>query len=122
MNAPRIYVVDDSPDVGEMLEVFLSGAGYSTRVFTEPLKALDAFRAADPKPELLVTDFRMPGLNGLELIQRCKAIHPELRVISASAYLPDEVLAGYPFKPDRILPKPYSSAALVETVRSLLSC
>jgi CheY-like chemotaxis protein len=121
VNAPRIYVVDDSPDVGEMLEVFLSRAGYLTRVFSEPLKALDALQAADPKPELLVTDFRMPGLNGLELIQRCKAIHPALKVISASAYLPEDVLASYPFKPDRILPKPYSSAALIETVRSLLS-
>ena len=121
MNAPRIYIVDDSPDIGEMLEVFLSHAGYSTRVFAEPLKALDALQEAEPKPELLITDFRMPGVNGLELIQRCRAIHPALKVISASAYLPEEVLAGYPCKPDRILPKPYSSTALIETVRGLLN-
>jgi len=121
VNVARVYVVDDSPDIGEMLEVFLRHAGYSARVFAEPLKALDALQAADRKPELLITDFRMPGVNGLELIQRCKAIHPALKVISASAELPVEVLAGYPFKPDRILPKPYSSAALITTVRALLS-
>jgi DNA-binding NarL/FixJ family response regulator len=63
----------------------------------------------------------MPGIDGLELIQRCKAIHPALKVISASADLPEDLLAGCPFKPDCLLPKPYSPAALVETVRALLS-
>ena len=121
MNAARIYVVDDSPDVGEMLEAMLAQAGYSARAFTEPLQALEALQSADPRPDLLITDFRMPGLNGLELIQRSKAIHPGLRVISASAYLPEEMLAASPAKPDRVLPKPYSYAALVGIVRELLS-
>jgi len=117
---PQIYVVDDSPDLAEMLEVFLNSAGYRTRVFTDPLVALAAIGSADPKPDLMVSDFHMPGINGMELIQRCRLIHPGLKVIAASAHIMDEELAKYPVQPNRVLPKPYTRAELLQTVKSLL--
>ena len=119
-SAPVIYVVDDSPDLAEMLEVFLQGAGYPTRVFCEPVAALTALGGASPKPKLLVTDFEMPGMNGMELIQQCRALHPRLKVISASGHLPEAENADYPSKPDRVLSKPYTTRQLVEVVRELI--
>ena len=115
-----IYVVDDTPELGEMLQLFLSRAGYNTKVFNDPLKALAALESSTAKPDLLVSDFRMPGINGLELIHRCKLMHPRLKIISASAHMIHEEIEKYPIQPDRILTKPYSTAQLLETVRSLL--
>ncbi|PYM15256.1 MAG: hypothetical protein DME18_04755, partial [Verrucomicrobia bacterium] len=102
-----IFVVDDSVELGEMVNIFLTRAGYQTRVFSDPLEALSVLQSGDPRPGLLISDFRMPGINGLELIHRCKLIHPTLKVIAASANVLDEEIEKYPFRPDRILPKPY---------------
>ena len=122
MKSPAaIFVVDDSAELGEMLDVFLTKEGYSTRVFNDPLKALSALESAETQPRLLISDFRMPGINGLELIHRCKLIHPTLKVIAASANVLDEEIEKYPFRPDRVLPKPYTTNALLALVKSLLS-
>jgi two-component system nitrogen regulation response regulator GlnG len=115
-----IFVVDDSIDLGEMLDVFLTKEGYQTRVFNDPLEALAALESARIQPRLLISDFRMPGINGLELIHRCKLIHPTLKVIAASANVLDEEIEKYPFRPDRVLPKPYTTDSLLALVRALL--
>ncbi|HXT40848.1 MAG TPA: response regulator [Candidatus Angelobacter sp.] len=116
-----IFVVDDSAELGEMLDVFLTKEGYSTRVFNDPLEALGALESAETQPRLLISDFRMPGINGLELIHRCKLIHPTLKVIAASANVLDEEIEKYPFRPDRVLPKPYTTNSLLALVKALLS-
>jgi CheY-like chemotaxis protein len=117
----EIFVVDDTPELGEMLEVLLNDAGYPTRVFSDPRLALEELAKVSPKPRLLVSDFRMPGINGLELIHRCKLLHPGLRIISASAHMMNEELDKYPIQPDRMLAKPYSTAQLLEMVKALLN-
>ena len=119
-SAPLIFVVDDYAELGHMIEVFLRRAGYRARVFSDPLVALTALETAESKPRLLISDYRMPGINGLELIHRCKLIHPTLKVIAASANILDEEIEKYPFRPDRILPKPYSTEGLLAMVKSLL--
>jgi two-component system nitrogen regulation response regulator GlnG len=118
--AAVIFVVDDIPELGEMLQVVLTDAGYPTRVFCDPVRALEEMRGASPKPLLLVSDFRMPGINGLELIHRCKLCHPSIKIISASAHMIHEEIEKYPVRPDRILAKPYSTAQLLEMVKELL--
>jgi len=120
ITAPLIFVVDDYAELGQMIEVFLRRAGYQARVFSDPVLALNALETAELKPRLLISDYRMPGINGLELIHRCKLIHPTLKVIAASANILDEEIEKYPFRPDRILPKPYSTEGLLSMVKSLL--
>ncbi len=115
-----IFVVDDLPDLSELMEIVLNSAGYEARSFSDPLTVLSVLSSDAPKPRLLVTDFRMPQLNGMELIQRCKAILPDLKVISASATLFENEMAAYKEKPDRVLPKPYSIAELLSAVNELL--
>jgi two-component system, NtrC family, nitrogen regulation response regulator GlnG len=81
---------------------------------------LAALESGELKPRLLISDFRMPGINGLELIHRCKLMHPTMKVIAASATILDEEIEKYPFRPDRILPKPYTTASLLAMVKALL--
>src|SRR5207249_5585798 len=115
-----VFVVDDSETLGEMIRIYLTEAGYKVQVFSHPLQALTAMQAGEERPRLLISDYRMPGINGLELIHRCKLIHPTLKVIAASANILDEEIEKYPFHPDRVLPKPYTAAALLALVKSLL--
>ena len=92
--------------------------GFRVRLYDGPEALL-----ADPdlpKRACLVIDYRMPGINGLELIHRCKLIDPSLKVIAASANILDEEVEKYPFHPDRILPKPYTTTSLLATVKTLL--
>ena len=117
---PLVFVVDDSEALGEMIKIFLTDAGYDVEVFTHPVHALNALETGQAHPRLLISDYRMPGLNGLELIHRCKLIHPTLKVIAASANILDEEIEKYPFHPDRILPKPYTTTSLLATVKALL--
>jgi len=119
--APLVFVVDDSEPLAEMIKVFLTDAGYNVRVFSHPLQALAVMESRKEKPLLLISDYRMPGINGLELIHRCKLIDPGLKVIAASANILDEELEKYPFQPDKVLPKPYTTADLLQMVHSLLS-
>lgn len=119
-SAALVYLVDDNPDLGDMLEVFLRGAGYETRIFQDPLQALASLEAEPRKPDLLITDFRMPGINGLELTRRSRAVHPDLRVIAASANVGETGASAGTVQPDRYLPKPYTTAQLLELARELL--
>ena len=114
-----VYLVDDNPDLGDMLDVFLRGAGYETRIFQDPLEALACLERAPKKPDLLITDFRMPGINGADLASRCRAFHPGLKVIAASANIGEGAVAGCA-QPDRFLPKPYTTSQLLDLAHELL--
>src|SRR6059058_4305513 len=87
---PLVFVVDDSEALGEMIKIFLTDAGYEVEVFSNPLEALAAIQSSGPRPSLLISDYQMPGMNGLELIHRCKLIHPTLKVMLSSATILDE--------------------------------
>ncbi len=63
----------------------------------------------------------MPGMNGMELIQRCKAVSPGLKTISYSGALTNEDIANYPEQPDLMLSKPSNMRELVAVVNQLLS-
>ena len=118
--APIIFVVDDWPALLELTGTLLDSAGYQTRVFSDPLAVLATLNSAAPKPQLLITDFHMPHLNGMELIQRCKAIQADLKVISTSGSTVQNELAAYREKPDKLISKPYSGAELLRAVEALL--
>ena len=76
-----VFIVDDEPMVGEVVSALLTMEGLNTRLFTSPLDALEAFEAAEEKPELLITDFLMQPFDGVQLMTRCLQTHPNLRTI-----------------------------------------
>ena len=93
MSAPRIWVVDDDRSVRFVLSTALREAGYAVEGFDSARAALEALDGR-PAPELLFTDVRMPGDDGLVLLDRLKALHPQLPVVVMSAYTDIASTAG----------------------------
>jgi DNA-binding NtrC family response regulator len=116
-----IYVVDDEPMVGELLITILEMAGFQIKLFSNPTEALEAFIAANPRPTMLMADFVMPVLNGMELIEQCKRAQPTLKTLLYSGYVGAEVVQRYQVKPDFFIRKPFHPKNLVDTVRLILA-
>jgi len=106
----RVLVIDDKPSMREMLATVL-GLEHDVSAFGDPREALKAF-AADPF-DLVVSDVRMPELDGLEVLKRVKSVAPDVEVILMTAYgtvaqAVEAVKAGAfhyilkPFEPDEV--------------------
>jgi len=117
-----VLVVEDEPDVKRMAERILSKGGYSVIGTTEGSKAIELCRGGEQPIDLLLTDVIMPEMLGTELVERMRAIQPDLRVVYMSGYSHDvlapQALAGN----DRsaFIEKPFNARALLETIRNLL--
>lgn len=117
---PLIYIVDDQEMLLDLAEVSLKSEGYRLKKFTNPDSALQAFLRAKSKPDLLITDYAMGRMNGLDLIEQCKAVHAALKTILLSGTMGAEIILDAPVKVDRFLGKPYQPSHLAELVRKVL--
>jgi DNA-binding NtrC family response regulator len=81
---PLILVVDDESDSLAYLFDLLHNEGYRVLPTSSALDALE--HVAKKKPSLVISDLRMPDLDGIELLERAKAISPKTRVILLTAY------------------------------------
>jgi CheY-like chemotaxis protein len=115
-----IYLVDDEEILLNLAEVALLRDGYTLRKFCDPQAALDAFGRETPKPSLLLTDFAMTPMNGLELSARCKSTHPTLKILLVSGTAGPELMTNCSTTIDGFLQKPYEPAELARRVRSML--
>ena len=75
----RILVVEDDADARELMEAVLTQAGYSVDVAEDGFVALD--KMARLVPDLMLTDMRMPGMHGVDLIQRAKQIRDDVPAV-----------------------------------------
>ena len=116
-----IYVVDDEPMLLELAAVILEPLGYKVETYNVPEAALRAFKAADPQPALIITDFAMHTMTGLQLLAACRQIRPRQKVVMVSGTVGPEIIDASPVKPDRFLPKPYEFKQLVDTVEAMLA-
>ena len=117
---PLIYIVDDESLLLDLAEVSLQTGSYQIRKFQDPEAALAGFLAAKTKPDLLITDYAMGKMNGLELLERCKRVHAELRTVLVSGTAGAEIVLGAPLKIDRFLGKPYQPDGLRDLVKAVL--
>ena len=98
----------------------LQADGYNFKKFVDPELALRSFLKARIKPMLLITDYAMGKMNGLELIERCKAMKPGLKSILISGTAGAEIVLDSDVKVDRFVGKPYQPANLADLVRRVL--
>jgi CheY-like chemotaxis protein len=115
-----IFVVDDEPMLLELAVVILEHLDYEILTFRDPRNALESFASQRPLPVLLITDYAMHTMNGLELIAQCRRIHPDQKVLLISGTVDETIYHDSPDKPDRFLAKPYQARDLLETVQALL--
>ncbi|WP_240096278.1 nitrogen regulation protein NR(I) [Thermomonas flagellata] len=120
MAEARIWVVDDDHAVRFVLAAALREAGFAVTAFAEAGAALAAL-AREGAPALLVTDVRMPGSDGLALLEAVKARHPQLPVIVMSAHTDVASTAGaFRGGASEFLSKPFDLDAAVALVRRAL--
>jgi CheY-like chemotaxis protein len=117
---PRVFVVDDEPVLLELAEKILAGLECDIRTFTNPQEALRTYAAADPRPDLIITDFAMHEMNGMDLIRDCRKLNPSQKILMVSGTVDESIFSGSSVKPDKFLAKPYLPAELSALVRELL--
>ena len=118
-NPQYIYLVDDDLFVLEVTKEIIALSGLKVVAFTDPVAAFEAFRQERQQPQVLVTDFNMPGMTGEELIARCKAISPGLRTILISGTVELAEVETHPVQADAFLAKPYLSVELLDLIKKL---
>ena len=119
MNRGDILLVDDDPDLLKLISLRLTSAGYRVRTADSGEMALASI--AVQRPAAVITDLRMPGIDGLQLFEAIHRQHPAMPVIILTAHgtIPDAVSAtqrgvfGY-------LTKPFDSQDLLQKVASAL--
>ncbi len=115
---PTVFVVDDEPMLLELAEAILKPLGYQVRTFRDPELALKEFPAG--KPDVIITDYAMGRMNGMDLIRECRRLNPRQKMILLSGTVDEHMFAAAPVKPDHFLTKPYQIHELAERIRSLL--
>src|ERR1700680_3799153 len=108
MNAKplQVWLVDDDASIRWVLEKALKGSGMLAKCFDGADNALTALRA--DKPDVLMTDIRMPGRSGLDLLKEIQVSRPGLPVIVMTAHSDlDAAVAAYQGGAFEYLPKPF---------------
>jgi two-component system nitrogen regulation response regulator GlnG len=115
-NTLTAWVVDDDQSVRWVLEKALRQAGIESRSFERAEHLLDVID--DGPPDVLVTDVRMPGINGIALLERLSEAHPELPIIVITAHSDlENAVAAYKGGAFEYLPKPFDIDEAVDLVR-----
>ncbi|MBN8717089.1 MAG: nitrogen regulation protein NR(I) [Stenotrophomonas sp.] len=118
--AAQVWIVDDDRSVRFVLAAALGEAGYRVTAFSDAAEVLAALQAGR-RPDLLLTDVRMPGDNGLVLLDKLKAAHPQLPVIVMSAHTDIASTAGaFRGGAQEFLSKPFDMDEAVALVRRAL--
>ena len=87
-----VSIVDDEIDITKLFQYAISASieGVSVITFNDPVIALEHFADNKKNYALVISDLRMPNLNGLELLKKVKQLNPSVRTILISAYEVDE--------------------------------
>jgi two-component system, OmpR family, alkaline phosphatase synthesis response regulator PhoP len=115
---PRVLVVEDDPDIVQVVRTYLQGAGYLVEVATDGRIGLA--RALAAPPSLIVLDWMLPRLDGLEFMKILRRTHGvPVIMLTARIEEADRVL-GLEFGADDYVTKPFSPRELVARVRAVL--
>jgi len=112
----EVWIVDDDQSIRWVLERALSREGFDVRAFASANECLSAFDSGEPK--VLVSDIRMPGASGIELLQQVKQRRPGLPVIIMTAFSDlDSAVSAFQGGAFEYLPKPFDLPKAVELIR-----
>ncbi len=116
----QILVVDDENSMREFLEIMLSKEGYHVAAAAGGLEAVDLLKKEDF--DLVITDIRMKGVDGLEVLKKCKELHPNTVVIMISAYASTSTaVEAMKWGAYDYLPKPFKLREIKGVIRDALA-
>lgn len=117
----RVLVIDDDVITTAIVSKALEQAGIEALIAGSGEAGLKRF-SDDPAIDLVITDIFMPGLDGVEVVERLKAARPDLKIIAMSAggvSTESAIFALRELGVDAVLRKPFSRQELLETVAGL---
>ncbi len=117
-----ILVVEDNPSILNIVKTILEGTGYGVQTADNGLEAFS--RLEEQKPDLIILDIMMPHMDGLEVLERLKgtAETSSIPVILITAKVQQkDMLRGYKQGADYYIPKPFSSAHLINVTNFLIN-
>jgi two-component system, cell cycle response regulator CpdR len=119
----NILIVDDNEDIAEIIKTALEHDGFKVDAFNDPLIALNHFKLNPKKFSAVISDVRMPGMTGIELIAHIKKLEPKVKAIFMTAFDVDTFkpeLERYDYEIAEIFQKPLSMKKLCERIRMQL--
>jgi DNA-binding NtrC family response regulator len=126
-NKKVVSIVDDDVYIAQLFHDALSEniAGISVFSFNDPIMAFEHFTENEENYALVISDLRMPGLNGLELLKKVKDSNPKVRTILMSAYNFEEEELYQSYMIEKVInstiEKPVTMNRLHQTVRDELN-
>jgi len=119
---PEILVVEDDPETLDLITIILERHGYRVVVAHDGRTALDV--VARRNPNLIITDVRMPQIDGIEMIRRVRAMGVALRftpILAVTAYQLEHAAEAIEAGASRVLGKPFADDVLMACVKDLLA-
>ena len=122
LDNPLVMVVDDEEDIRSLVERYLQSWHFQTIGFSDPVKALEAFKSNPSQISLVLTDVRMPFMSGIELSRKILSIRSDTKIVLMTAFeVTDEMISDLPvIKHSEIVKKPFRLAQICESVRRQL--
>jgi DNA-binding NtrC family response regulator len=116
----RIMVIDDEKIVGDMAKISLEQDGYEVETFLAAAPALE--RLKEEKFDVVVTDLKMKGIDGLEVLHAVKERYPDTKVIMITAFANlDVAIEAFRGDVHDFFPKPVKIKELKESIKKALS-
>ena len=119
MSTPRILIVDDDSSLCAVVEKLLAREGYEVETSTDSSRAIDLI--AHKHYDLLVLDYLMPGMNGVEIFRQARELQPEIAGVFLTAHARiDTVFPAIDAGVERVFAKPLDARELLPVVRQLV--
>jgi CheY-like chemotaxis protein len=118
--SPGIIVVDDEFDLAFLYKQFIAGLGFHVVSFTDSLLAFEHFKQNIDTYCLLITDLRMPGMNGIDLANKIRELNKTVKIFLVTAFAAEDLENRPDFKAakvDRIIQKPLKFSKLKEIIK-----
>jgi DNA-binding NtrC family response regulator len=114
----NILVVDDEPSIVQMCVKVLQAQGHTVQGFTKATEALTHLEAQ--AADLLVVDYKMPELTGIDFIKRAWALRPDMRVVMITAHGTREVITRANETGVNVVLKPFTPGELAKGIAQAL--
>ena len=89
---PSVMVVDDEEELAHLFKKLLKGSGINSVSFTDPLLALEDFKRNPEMYTLVLTELRMPGMDGLQLAKKLRKYNPDVKILLIPGFYTSENL------------------------------